>query len=198
MTSVTGLLSRKVLLPPIQGLARDMPHVVIDSQEGSSVSPQFFADLLDGNSSTDYSRSLPYTISDDLSIFKVILRYFGDGFRGKIPWSFWQTYRKMSKSNRSNSSLYHHWNGAMKKKYEAFIASGRIADCVAWLETAVASECNIPSCTQVSDHHTGYPLMHSLSQPPGPVVPVLKTAEPLTLVRNASGYGYPQLLFYSR
>ena len=80
----------------------------------SSVSPRSEEPSLDDQNS-DSGRSAPYTLRDDLMIFKVVATYYGFGFHGKIPWSFWQTYKRVTGSNRSNSSLYHHWNGAMKK-----------------------------------------------------------------------------------
>jgi hypothetical protein len=107
-------------------------------------------------------RSSPYTLHDDLSIFKVVAAYYGFDFHGKIPWSFWQTYKRVTHSTRSNSSLYHHWNGAMKKRYEPFLATGRISDCILWLETAAMAE-QMPS-TQLA-MPTGAPLCHFRSEP---------------------------------
>jgi hypothetical protein len=104
------------------------------------------------------SRSAPYTIIDDLSILKVVAAYYGFGFQGKIPWSFWQTYKRVAHSTRSNSSLYHHWNGAMRKKYEQFLTTGRINECIVWLETAAMADHPPPPA--------GTPLCHVQSEPP--------------------------------
>jgi hypothetical protein len=139
----------------------------------------------------DPSRSAPYTLLDDLSIFKVVAAYYGFDFRGKIPWSFWQTYRRVANSNRSNSSLYHHWNGAMRKKYDHFLSGGRMCDCIAWLETAAAAS------QAATAHHampTGAPLCHMRSEPPVRLgVPATGAAEPPArpLVRSASHASEP-------
>lgn len=147
-------------------------------------------------SSSDSGRSAPYTLHDDLSIFKVVAAYYGFGFHGKIPWSFWQTYKRATGSARSNSSLYHHWNGAMKKKYDAFISNGRLSDCILWLETAVMAEQSSSAClnTQLSDiqqmPHAGTPLFHNRSEPPVSLItvgkPNIAQMQPMTLVRTPS------------
>ena len=118
----------------------------------------------------DSARSNPYTLMDDLSIFRVVTWYYGLNFRGKIPWSFWQTYKRATGSTRSNSSLYHHWNGAMKKKYESFISTGRLSDCILWLETAVRAEQARMAPPPPVVPHAGLPLCHSMSGPQIPIV----------------------------
>jgi hypothetical protein len=139
-----------------------------DSQGDSSVAP-------------DSSRSAPYTVHDDLSILKVIALYYGVTFHGKIPWSFWQTYKRVTHSTRSNSSLYHHWNGAMRKRYEPFLASGRMSECIAWLETAATAE-RLPA--PAVPMPTGLPLCHVRSTPPVPLRQPPPAGRPL--VRTAS------------
>ncbi|OHT12684.1 hypothetical protein TRFO_17389 [Tritrichomonas foetus] len=52
----------------------------------------------------DSGRSAPYTLSDDLTIFKVVASYYGFGFHGKIPWSFWQTYKRVTWQSRRRPS----------------------------------------------------------------------------------------------
>ncbi|KAK8886390.1 hypothetical protein M9Y10_041853 [Tritrichomonas musculus] len=151
-------------------------------------------------SSTDSGRSAPYTLHDDLSIFKVVAAYYGFGFHGKIPWSFWQTYKRATGSTRSNSSLYHHWNGAMKKKYDAFISNGRLNDCILWLETAVMAEQSSNACLspQMINNgnniqpvqHAGTPLFHNRSEPPVSLIavgqPNISQMQPMTLIRTPS------------
>ncbi|KAH0803098.1 uncharacterized protein GO595_004191 [Histomonas meleagridis] len=138
--------------------------------------------------SGDPNRSAPYTLRDDLLIFKVVATYYGFGFHGKIPWSFWQTYKRVANSNRSNSSLYHHWNGAMKKKYDAFISNGRLGDCIMWLEAVISSE-GVKN-TQQPYQPTGQPLFHNRSQPSVPLSQfnIQQPKQPLALVRTSSSF----------
>ncbi|KAK8881673.1 hypothetical protein M9Y10_004433 [Tritrichomonas musculus] len=161
----------------------------------SSVSPRSEEPSLE-DQNCDSGRSAPYTLKDDLMIFKVVASFYGFGFHGKIPWSFWQTYKRVTGSNRSNSSLYHHWNGAMKKKYEAFIDNGRLSDCILWLETAVMAEQTSPSAESIPFQHTGTPLFHNKSQPSIPLgAPKMNFQnQPLSLVRTGScsnSLGFP-------
>ena len=193
MSTIAELLNDKhVTLPPLQGVQSDMPSLVIVApQEPRPVpipqpkNPSF------EDPSNELTKSAPYTLYDDLSIFNVIMKYYGDGFHGKIPWSFWQTYKRVSGSNRSNSSLYHHWNGAMKKKYESFIVTGRLSECVAWLETAIAAESNPAPFQQDPMQHTGAPLIPIRSQPPVPLMPRQPIDTPAPLIRTMSYIGQP-------
>ena len=139
MATIAELLNtKKVILPSLQSFLNEIHSIYISTpQEHSS----------------EISKNAPYRLVDDLSIFTVIVKYYGDGFHGKIPWSFWQTYKCVSGSTRSNRSLYHHWNGAMKKKYESFITSGRLSECIACLETAITAD-------SYQLKHTSIPLMH--------------------------------------
>ena len=175
MSTIAELLNEKrVALPPLQGVQADMPSIVVVTPQEAQQKPQ--------EETAETTKSAPYTLYDDLSIFNVIMKYYGDGFHGKIPWSFWQTYKKVSGSTRSNSSLYHHWNGAMKKRYESFISTGRLSECVAWLETAISAEVNP---IQEVMQHAGSPLIPISSQPPVPLMPRQMNA-PAPLVRTMS------------
>lgn len=190
MASLDELLNKKVHLPPIRGLVTEMPKVSISAPQPKQDQPN---DAPDG----DMSKSLPYSLQDDLSIFNVILKYYGDGFHGKIPWSFWQTYKKLTGSTRSNSSLYHHWNGAMRKKYESFIHTGRLKACVDWLETAIHAERNPQQYAPEPFQPTGMPLTHIHSTPPVPLIgnPV-QLERPSPLVRTNSTFGQPGYMFF--
>jgi hypothetical protein len=159
--NVAVLLSRPPSFPPRQPDA----GIPVPPRDVAGAAGRPLAADGDCPDDSDSARSAPYTVSDDLSIFKVVAAYYGVGFRGKIPWSFWQTYKRVTRSARSNSSLYHHWNGAMKKKYEPFLASGRISQCIAWLETAATAE-QRPAPLPVP---TGAPLCHVRSEPPVPL-----------------------------
>ena len=112
-------------------------------------------------------RSTPYLLQDDLLILKAIQAFFGSSYNGKVPWSFWNAFRATTGVNRSNSSLYHHWNGAMKKKYHSFLSKGKLAECIAWLEKAVdTSSPSIGSPVMSPAEPTGQPLFHNFSEPP--------------------------------
>jgi hypothetical protein len=123
------------------------------------------------SSSFDAGRTAPYTLKEDLTIVKSVAAYFGSSFSGRIPWSFWETYKRASGSRRSNSSLYHHWNGALTRKYESFIASGRLEECITLLETAIAPE-------RGSDFRpAGAPLRQQRSEPAVPLGVQMQTRE---------------------
>ncbi|OHT15528.1 hypothetical protein TRFO_02857 [Tritrichomonas foetus] len=207
--NIDEMLNKKVKLPPITGLVGDMPQINVpierlpDPPKPTPLELQFpkvqNTQQEDSNdeSGGDSGRSAPYTLHDDLSIFKVVASYYGFGFHGKIPWSFWQTYKKATGSTRSNSSLYHHWNGAMKKKYEAFITNGRLSDCILWLETAVMAEQIPPNSTQPLPH-AGTPLCHNRSQPSVPLIvgqQNIAQEQPLSLIRTSSCFNDASLPF---
>jgi hypothetical protein len=44
----------------------------------------------------------------------------------------------MSGSPRSTSSLYHHWNGSIWKKYKSFVTTGKLSECIQWIESGIA------------------------------------------------------------
>ena len=105
-----------------------------------------------------------YSHSDDLMILKAIFNYYGNNFNGKVPWSFWQTFRKASTNQRSSSSLYHHWNGSMKKKYGILIAAGRLEQCIAWVEQTINSGKKLRN-NPFKFPTAGMPLVHNWSAP---------------------------------
>lgn len=187
MLSINDLLNHEIRLP---SLSPEMPPINLrlpteaPSDSGTEAS----------NNEEDSSKAMPYTMSDDLEIFKCIVAYYGTQFTGKIPWSFWQTYKQITGSPRSNSSLYHHWNGAMKKKYAGFINTGRLNDCIMWLESAIMSERSI---SNPYTQHTGTPLCHNRSSPPVQLsAPQFQTGGQ-TLCRFVSypNYTYSQINF---
>lgn len=109
-----------------------------------------------------------YTLADDLLILKTINSYYGTAFHGRVPWSFWQTFRKVTGNKRSPSSLYHHWNGAMKRKYGSFLNHGKINECISWIETAMESGKPVQK-ENTDNEFTGLPLAHNWSFPPAPI-----------------------------
>ncbi|EAY12694.1 hypothetical protein TVAG_117160 [Trichomonas vaginalis G3] len=75
----------------------------------------------------------------------------------------------------------------MKKKYESFITTGRLSDCIAWLETAIQAERAPMPPIQDMMPHAGMPLMHMKSQPSVPLAPrIIQLEQPSPLIRNAS------------
>lgn len=78
-----------------------------------------------------------FTPLEDIALFKTLLIYFGPKPIDKIPWAFWDLYRKFTGSDRSDSSLYHHWNGSIMKKYGPLIREGRIMDCIKFTEASL-------------------------------------------------------------
>jgi len=79
---------------------------------------------------TTFSKTDFFSPEEDITLFKTVLMYFGQTSIETIPWSFWKFYRKATGSKRSDSSLYHHWNGSVQRKYGFLIKSGRISECI--------------------------------------------------------------------
>ena len=158
---IAELLNRK----PVHPVGCDTFHVHFANLSQSSSQP--LQKIPHEDEDMDAVRSSPYTVEDDLSMLKVVAYYYGSNFSGKIPWSFWQTYKRVTGSKRSNSSLYHHWNGSMRKKYDKYIESGKLSECIQWLEGAVISE-HPPVYSEFSP--AGMPLYHSVSGPSIPLV----------------------------
>jgi hypothetical protein len=130
-----------------------------------------------------------------MDILKFIAAYYGMDFHGKLPWSLWQTFKRTTGSPRSTSSLYHHWNGAMKKKYGAFLEGGKLSDCIQWLERAVfAVQQNqaLPSMDQFL--HDGAPLARTNSLPPEPMGDAFEPSR--ALVRTPSCSLSPTISFF--
>jgi hypothetical protein len=109
----------------------------------------------------------------------MVAAYFGSTFSGRVPWSFWQTYKRVTGSPRSNSSLYHHWNGVIHRKYENFVSSGRLGECIACIERVTGPE------RKGDSPPAGSPLVHHRSVPP------VALGAPRALVRNASHAAEP-------
>lgn len=144
----------KTILPPIQTLAAGMPLLTIQDvslpptipvqTEPLQIPlppqpPQYFQlpQPFCMMSQAQKSKATTFTSAEDVTILKALRLYLGKSASLKVPWSFWQFYRKLSGSQRSDSSLYHHWNGAMVKKYGCFIKDGRIDDCIKWAESSI-------------------------------------------------------------
>lgn len=128
--------SQRVQLPPISSIAPGMPtlHLTLP-QSTEECAPNTAPD-----SDTEYIKPIAFTPLEDISILRTIRLFYGRQFTGTIPWSFWQIYKRATGSERSTSSLYHHWKGAMRKKFEVFLRDGRIDDCIRWAESALEIE----------------------------------------------------------
>ena len=119
------LSSRRIVLPPISSFMPDKQFAetfCINLSPRPSDSP----DLLESAG--------PYRVDDDLSIFRAIKSFYGDGFTGTVPWSFWKTYQKLTGSSRSTSSLYHHWNGSIQRKYRHLLRQKNLDACIEMIE----------------------------------------------------------------
>lgn len=126
---------KKIQLPPISSLAPDMPYFAI-KLPNNIVENKHITVIPESN----HPKSSLFTPHEDVEILKTMRMFFGQEFNNRIPWSFWQVYRRATGSTRSDSSLYHHWNGAMKKKYGSFLTEKRLEDCIKWAETALELE----------------------------------------------------------
>jgi len=126
---------KRFLLPPISTLTPSTPLKMFP-QFVSQVAPVVTPPPAEGQ----HSKSSLFTPQEDVEILRTMRMFFGQEFNNRIPWSFWQVYRKATGSTRSDSSLYHHWNGAMKKKYGSFLSEKRLDDCIKWAETALELE----------------------------------------------------------
>ena len=161
-------------LPPIETLLNGFPTMDILATDPLSASQSENED--------ENSKTPQYTLADDLLILQTIKSYYGTAFRGRVPWSFWQTFRKVTGNTRSSSSLYHHWNGAMRRKYGAYLSRGQIDECLSWIEQAMASGKQLQrKVMEVS----GSPLTHNWSLPPVPITGGLP-CQPLALQRQNS------------
>ena len=136
--------SVRTVLPPISSLTGDMPVIELDldvmrSGQSPPLSPSMCVPTSQIQLNPNYTKGKPttFTILEDISILRAMRLYLGPSIPVKIPWSFWQVYRKFCGSQRSDSSLYHHWNGAMLKKYGNLIKEGRIDDCIRWAEDSL-------------------------------------------------------------
>ncbi|OHT04752.1 hypothetical protein TRFO_06187 [Tritrichomonas foetus] len=98
-----------------------------------------------------------FTIEEDLAIVKCVFAYYKSSWNQKIPWSFWQVYRKTTGSQRSNSSLYHHWEGAICKKYGIFLNNSRLQDCINFIETQIQMDKGL-NYKSASGFSSGTPL----------------------------------------
>ena len=136
---------KKVELPPISSIITDLPVLVIDlpvsSLNPNNDTPQQEPNIKYSNSIPMFEneddkqiKSNPYTIEDDILIINAVANFYGSTFHGKVPWSFWNTLIATKKLSRTNSSLYHHWNGAMMRKYGEFLKTGHLRECIKWLQ----------------------------------------------------------------
>lgn len=153
--------SPRPVLPPISSFDKHIPQVLIDIEAPHTMSPDPPSDSSPGPPSREI-KTPQYSLADDLMILKAIFNYYGSTFSGRVPWSFWQTFSKVSANSRSSSSLYHHWNGSMRKKYGHLIAAGRLEQCILWVEQTISSGKKLQNNPFPM---TGMPLTHNWSAP---------------------------------
>ena len=154
--------SPRQALPPISSFDEHIPQALLEMEIPGIAST---SSGLPPEAPPGPARELKtpqYSLSDDLMILKAIFNYYGNGFNGKVPWSFWQTFSKVSTNGRSSSSLYHHWNGSMRKKYGHLIADGRLEQCIAWVEQTISSGKKLRNNPFKM---AGLPLTHNWSAP---------------------------------
>jgi hypothetical protein len=87
---------------------------------------------------TQRSQIVTFSKAEDVTILYAVRRSYGVDFSGNLPWSFWDIYKKLTNSERSFSSLYHHWNRSLLRKYGALLSAARINDAISLAETAAA------------------------------------------------------------
>ena len=172
----------RVQLPPISSLGGDVPVIPLfddvnnlptGDNQGSQIqeiteeSPQTPTENGTQNTPASDDSSGQYKLIDDLQILKAIKTYYGNAFSGNVPWSFWQTYIKTTGCNRSSSSLYHHWNGSMQRKYGTYLKQKRLDECIDWIQKEMKSlNPSKRKCMKEEDPQpTGQPLCHNWSAP---------------------------------
>ena len=118
--------SSKVNLPPISNFIEGFQLFVdIQGPNRENISNSENNEQKQKFSKTDF-----FTPEEDLILFKTLLMYFGNTSIDSIPWSFWKIYRQATGSKRSDSSLYHHWNGSIQRKFGFLIKNGRLSECI--------------------------------------------------------------------
>ena len=160
----------KQILPPISQFLGIMPQLEITVPEQSRSAEILIPNIQTSqeapvmlkppelNSSGEKNQSEPkkgrqnvktvfFTPSEDLALFKTLFAYYGAKPINKVPWSFWDLYRRTTGSDRSDSSLYHHWNGSIVKKYGRLLREGRLHECIqiAEAETEKQAPFDFPS-----------------------------------------------------
>ena len=143
-SQINGQSKKKIELPPISSFMTDLPILVIDlplqnviqtiSSPHQETDNQYAKTTEQDTSDDNQLKSNPYTIEDDILIINAVANFYGSTFHGKVPWSFWNTLIATKKLTRTNSSLYHHWNGAMMRKYGEFLKTGHLRECIKWLQ----------------------------------------------------------------
>ena len=117
--------SNEVLIPP-QEQVQELP-VMLNAHEHSAGSDSPPPEPKKGRQNV---KTVFFTPSEDLALFKTLFAYYGGKPINKVPWSFWDLYRRTTGSDRSDSSLYHHWNGSIVKKYGRLLREGRLHECI--------------------------------------------------------------------
>ena len=145
----------RILLPPITSLMADAEFEGLICMTRPCEAPQQLDQL---------ESSGPYRVEDDLSIFRAIRSFYGESFNGTVPWSFWQTYRRLTGSNRSTSSLYHHWNGSIQRKYGTYLREKNLDECIKHIESEKSNAATVVSPGRFDEPAVSLPLVRSWSR----------------------------------
>ena len=174
-------------LPPISSFDEHIPQAFLD-MEMRTASPREESSEAQAEGAREI-KTPQYSLADDLMILKAIFNYYGNNFNGKVPWSFWQTFSKVSTNARSSSSLYHHWNGSMRKKYGPLIADGRLEQCIAWVEQTISSGKKLRNNPFKM---AGLPLTHNWSAPRSQIYGPVPMGQFAEVVRMQPRFWDPQ------
>ena len=122
---------RHLTLPPITTISSEFPTinlVIPDFKKAFDCSLNDDDKMIDSPTSPTEANSerdddkkdkpVPFTHEEDTGIMQSVLNYFGPV--QKVPWSYWQIYKKAYGTWRSTSSLYHHWERILSRKFKLF------------------------------------------------------------------------------
>ena len=102
-------------------------------------SPPNFSQMMN-HSPENGEEEPPFTLEDDLTILKSVKSFYGASFDGKLPQSFWKIFIKTTESKHSERSLMQHWNGSMMKKYQDYISSNKLTECIQYIQEMIEQE----------------------------------------------------------
>ena len=125
----------KIILPPISNLLDGLPSfnlntILIQNTQPFIIPPR----------KKTLKKTSHYSLTSDLLILQHLFQLFGNSFNGVVPWSFWQSFKDATGHPRTCSSLYHHWKGAMSRKYGHFLKKGKLCECISWIQTLLNEE----------------------------------------------------------
>jgi hypothetical protein len=88
----------KLLLPPIDTVIDDFPIIHLDL----AYIPHESSGETELSQNCRKGQKVPqYSLEDDVQILRMIKSFYGWQFRGRVPWGFWETFRKATNTPRS-------------------------------------------------------------------------------------------------